>query len=178
MPSALRKSPAFTVEVDAMPGGFVCSGSLKAKADPTAVRQVAAGNERVRTLFSKEQRAFFADHAPDGVGLDDLSVLGPIFVLKLRFSPKGFNRRLVAELWLYPDGARILELSTKCVPSEAFQVAAEARAFLMERGVDLAGEQATKTRTALEFFTASPRAEGEDAGGTSPSEAVDEQPVS
>src|SRR5262249_33571445 len=26
----LRKDPAFTIEVDAMPGGFVCSGSLKA----------------------------------------------------------------------------------------------------------------------------------------------------
>ena len=62
------------------------------------------------------------------------------------------SRRLVAELWLYPDGSRILELSTKCKPGEAFQVAAETRAFLAERGVDLLGEQQTKTRTALEFF--------------------------
>jgi hypothetical protein len=58
----------------------------------------------------------------------------------------------VAELWLYPDGSRILELSTKCKPTEAFQVAAEARAFLTRRGVDLGGEQQTKTKTALEFF--------------------------
>jgi hypothetical protein len=61
--------------------------------------------------------------------------------------------RLVAELWVYPDGSRILELSTKCAPSEALQVAAEARAFLMGRGVDLGGEQETKTRAALEFFS-------------------------
>ena len=40
--------------------------------------------------------------------------------------PEGFARRLVAELWLYPDGSRILELSTKCPPTEAFQAAAEA----------------------------------------------------
>ena len=80
-------------------------------------------------------------------------MLGPIFVLKLKFSPKGFDRRLVAEMWLYPDGSRILELSTKCAPAEAFEVAAEARAFLTERGVDLAGEQQTKTRKALEFFS-------------------------
>ena len=59
---------------------------------------------------------------------------------------------MVAELWLYPDGSRILELSTKCAPREAFQVAVEARAFLTGRGVDLAGEQQTKTKTALEFF--------------------------
>ena len=53
-----------------------------------------------------------------GSSLDDLSILGPIFVLKLKFSPKGFGRRMVAEVWLYPDDSRILELSTKCAPSE------------------------------------------------------------
>ena len=80
-------------------------------------------------------------------------MLGPIFVLKLKFAPKAFNRRLVAEMWLYPDNSRILELSTKCAPSGAFQAAAETRAFLEGRGVDLGGEQETKTRKALEFFS-------------------------
>ena len=61
----------------------------------------------------------------------------------------------MAELWLYPDGSRILELSTKCAPGETFQVAAETRGFLSERGVDLSGEQQTKTKTALEFFSRS-----------------------
>ena len=31
MSPKLRKSPSFGIEVDAMPGGFVCSGSMKAK---------------------------------------------------------------------------------------------------------------------------------------------------
>jgi hypothetical protein len=95
---------------------------------------------------------FFAANAPEGVELDELSVLGPIFVLKLKWSPSEFGRPLVAELWLYPDGSRILELSTKCTTTEAMQVAAEARAFLQQKGVDLSGEQQTKTKTALEFF--------------------------
>jgi hypothetical protein len=56
-------------------------------------------------------------------------------------------------LWLYPDRSHILELSTKCLPSEAFQVAAETKGFLGERGVNLGGEQETKTRTALELFS-------------------------
>jgi hypothetical protein len=68
--------------------------------------------------------------------------------------PKEYGRKLVAEMWLYPDNSRILELSTKCAPSEAFDVAAETRAFLNTRGVDLGGEQETKTRKALEFFAA------------------------
>jgi len=58
----------------------------------------------------------------------------------------------VAEMWIYPDGSRILELSTRCETNEAFQVAAETRAFLAQRGVDLSGEQETKTRKALEYF--------------------------
>ncbi len=152
LPEDLRSSASFVVEVDAMPGGYVCSGTLKGKLAPTAVLDAVGGKTRLRKLFSREQREFFEAHAPAGLALDDLAVLGPIFVLKLAFKPEGFGRRMVAELWLYPDGSRILELSTKCAPSEAFQVAAEARAFLAGRGVDLAGEQQTKTKTALEFF--------------------------
>jgi hypothetical protein len=153
LPASVRGSRNMVVEVDAMPGGYVCSASLKGTLGTTDVKEAAAGRRAIRKLFSKEQRAFFRAHAPDGVGLDDLSVLGPITVLKLRFSPKEYGRRLVAELWFYPDGSRILELSTKCAPGQAFQVAAESRAFLSSRGVDLLGEQQTKTKTALEFFS-------------------------
>jgi hypothetical protein len=153
LPPSVRKAKAMVVEVDAMPGGYVCSASFKGSLGPgDAVKQVAAGDRAIRKLYSKEQRAFYAAHAPEGLGLDDLSVLGPINVMKLKFTPKGFSRRLVAELWLYPDGERILELSTKCAPNEGFQVAAETRAFLAERGVDLYGEQQTKTKTALDYF--------------------------
>ena len=85
-------------------------------------------------------------------GLAVLTVLGPLNVLKLKFAPEGFARPLVAELWIYPDFSRILELSTKCLPGEGMRVAVEAKHFLSKRGVDLSGEQQTKTRTALEFF--------------------------
>jgi hypothetical protein len=156
LPSKLRKSPDFGVEVDALPGGFVCSASFKGALDRPNVREVVASRKPISKLFSKEQRAFFKEHAPDNMELDDLSVLGPILVLKLKFEPSELRRRMVAELWLYPDGSRILELSTKCRPDETFQVAAESKAFLAGRGVDLTAEQQTKTRTALEFFTSHP----------------------
>jgi hypothetical protein len=154
LPDKLRRSPGLGVEVDAMPGGFVCSASMKATLGPGAVKEVVAGQKPWRKLFSKEQRAFYAQHAPEGVALDKLALLGPIFVLKLKFSPKELGRRMVAEMWLYPDGSRVSELSTKCEPEEAFQVAAEARALLVDRGVTLSGEQQTKTRKALDFFSA------------------------
>ena len=152
LPDELRRSGSFRVEVDALPGGFVCSGTLKGSPDPDDVRRAANGELPLRKLFSKEQRQLFAEHAPEGIGLDDLVVLGPIFVLKLRFTPPDLGRKLVAEMWIYPDGSRILELSTRADTDEAFQVAAEARGFLAERGIDLSGEQETKTRKALRYF--------------------------
>jgi hypothetical protein len=152
VPEQTRSSPGFGIEVDAMPGGFVCSGSMKAQVDDAAVKDVLAGRRPIRKLLTKEQRRLFAAHAPDGVELDDLAVLGPINVLKLKFVPSAYERPLVAELWFYPDGSRILELSTKCLPTEAFEVAARARVFLHEHGIDVLAEQQTKTRTALDFF--------------------------
>jgi hypothetical protein len=159
LPPELRASQSFGVEVDAMPGGFVCSGSMKGEvANQGAVKAAVAGERPLRKLFSKEQRALFAERAPEGITFSDLVVLGPIPVFKLKMVPKAMGRKLVAELWLYPDGSRILELSTKCAPAEALQVAREGKAFLSERGIDLSGKQQTKTRTALNFFSKEIRA--------------------
>ncbi len=110
------------------------------------------GDQLVRKLFTKQQRQLFESHAPDGIQLDDLTVLGPINILKLKFTSADYPRPVVAELWFYPDGGQILELSAKCLPSEAFAVAAETKAFLATHGVDLGAPQQTKTRTALAYF--------------------------
>jgi hypothetical protein len=152
LPADLRAKKSFGVEVDAMPGGFVSSGSMKAQVDNSRVQDVMLSRRPIRKLFSTAQREFFAAHAPADLDLDSLTVLGPINVLKLKFRPEDFNRSLVAEVWLYPDGGRCLELSTKCPPSEAFQVAAEAKAYLGGHGVDLGAPQQTKTKTALRYF--------------------------
>ena len=154
LPKELRKSPMFKVELDVLPGGIgVVSGSFKGVSDGLRIREAVSGARPISKIFSKEQRAFFRDHAPASVDLDALVPLGPTFILKATFTPAEFGRRIVAELWLYQDGSRILELSTKCLPNEAFQVAAEARVYLSEHGVTLGGQQATKTRTALEYFS-------------------------
>jgi len=152
----LRAAEGFGVEIDAMPGGYVCSASFKHRLKELRVKPAAAGDLPIHKLFSKQQRAFFAERAPNGIELDDLSVLGPVAVLKLKPEVGELGRKLTVELWNYPDGSRILELSTKCDPADAFQVAAEARAYLVGNGVTLSGEQTTKTRTALEYFVANP----------------------
>ena len=63
---------------------------------------VVRGDAPLRKLLSKDQRALYAANAPEGIELDDLSLLGPIFVLKLKGVPPGAGRKLVVELWLYP----------------------------------------------------------------------------
>ncbi|TDE03130.1 adenylate cyclase [Jiangella asiatica] len=162
LPDDLRAEPGVNVELDAMPGGFVCSVSMKSPVGNEKIKEAVAGRRTMRDLLTKGQRALYRAYAPKGVGLGDLEVLGPFPVLKLRFSPTSYDRRMVAELWNYPDGSRILELSTRCDPRQTFDVAAEARVFLAGRGVDLSGAQQTKTRTALEFF-ARELAAGDDA---------------
>jgi hypothetical protein len=154
LPDELRRSPSMVVELDAMPGGYVCSGSMKHALKSPIVRETVAAGGPFHKLFSKEQRAFYAAHAPAGIELDQLHVFGPVFVLKLRLSPPDFAHRLVTELWLYPDDSRILELSLRCPPRDTFLAAAETRAFLSGREVDTSGEQHTKTHRALEFFSA------------------------
>jgi len=156
----LRRSENFKVELDAMPGGFVCSASLKGRCTGQQVLDVTAGKALLKSLFSKEQRQFYAEHAPEGLDLNDLSILGPINVFKLKWKPVDFPRKVVAELWNYPDGSRIIELSTKCLPADAFQAAAEGRAFLGSKGVETGGTQSTKTRTALEFFAKELKSQG------------------
>ena len=181
LPAAMRKSEAFHVEVDVLPGGFVCSASFKGRSSGEEVLLAVGGEMPLRKLFSAEQRAFFAEHAPRGIELDSLVTLGPTFALKSTFgaeiSPgrKKEQRKMVAEMWTYPDYSRILELSTKCAPGDALDVAGQVREYLAERGVDLSGEQQTKTKTALEFFATNlPReepAKAEAGGPTEPAPA-------
>jgi hypothetical protein len=153
LPEELRRAPGMVVELDAMPGGYVCSATLKNRLGESDVKRRVRGKRPTRKLFSKQQRAFYAAHAPEGLELDELTLLGPIFVLKLNSTPPAFKRKLTTEMWLYPDGSRILELSTKCAPSQMLQVAMEARAFLGDIGLDLSGRQQTKTKTALQQFS-------------------------
>ena len=55
-------------------------------------------------------------------------------------------------MWFYPDGSRLLELSTKCLPAEMMQVVTETRLYMDDLGITLQAAQETKTKSALQFF--------------------------
>jgi hypothetical protein len=170
LPDGVRRSGSFKLEVDVAPGGYVVSGSMKGKATGQEIRDVAAGTRRLTKILTKEQRAFFRAHAPAGIGLDDLQVLGPTFSLKASVTPKALDRKVVVELWLYPDGSRLLELSAKCMPMEASVFGVEFRRYLGERGITVSGAQAAKTRNTLAFYTAQLKAAAAARAAPAPTE--------
>ncbi|MCX6872335.1 MAG: adenylate cyclase [Verrucomicrobia bacterium] len=163
----LRRSASFKIEVDALPGGFVCSASCKGTCTAQEVLDAATGKMPLKSLFSKEQRGFYDRHAPAGIQWNSLLTLGPAFLLKSKHQPKNFDRRITVEMWFYPDGSRLLEISTKCLPAESFQVAAEFKSFLVECGIGIIAGQATKTKAAMDFFKRKVAAE-RSAGGLAP----------
>ena len=152
LPQALRQSASFKLEVDCVPGGFACSGSLKGKAKGDAIRDVAAGEMPLRKLLSPEQRQFYQDHAPAGVELDALKILGPTFALRTELRPKRLKRKIVVEFWLCPDGSRLLEISTKCEPRETLEVTEQLRDYLARHGITPDTVQQTKSKTILEYY--------------------------
>jgi hypothetical protein len=127
-------------------------GFLQGRLYSQEVFDVTEGEAPLESLFSKEQRAFYAANAPEEIPMSALVPLGPTFLLRFKHQPKRFDRRLTIELWLYPDGSRIFEVSTKCGTEEAFQMGVQFRALMAKCGIPLVESQETKTNSALAFF--------------------------
>jgi len=148
----VRESPNLKVEMDITRGSYVVSASLKGKSAAGDVKATLGGDRPLEKLFSKEQRAFFAEHAPEGVAWTDLVALGPSFVTVLKMTPPDFARKLTIEQWHYPGEAPLVEISAKATPEGVLILAAEARAYLNSIGLSATGPQEPKTRKALEFY--------------------------
>ena len=162
IPAALRHSTQFIVEVDAMPGSFVCSGALKARLGAHAVERAMARRHPLRALFSGPQLRMLAARLPRQAAIDDLAILGPVDARRRKLVPAGLDRTLLVEQWTFPDNSRILELSTRCRPDAILPVAARMAAVLRAHGVDLTGPQQTKTHATLDFFSTRPETPSND----------------
>jgi hypothetical protein len=149
----LLRDADFKVEIDVMHGGYVCSASATGRCTADEVYDASEGRIPLKSIFSDQQREFYKAHAPDGIRMKHLVPIGPAFLLRLKSTPRGFDRPMTIELWLYPDGSRILELSTKGLPHEAFQLGAEFRGFLGESRLMRVTDAKTKTAQTLQVFT-------------------------
>ena len=148
----LRRDPALKIEVDFMPGNYVCSASFKGRCPSDQVLKVCDGSLSLKSILTKTQRAIYAAYAPNGIAMTSLVPLGPTFLLRIRKQPVEFDRLISLELWLYPDGSRVLEISTVGLPEEGFQLAAHFKGYLATCGIPTEAAAATKTGKALQFF--------------------------
>jgi hypothetical protein len=148
-----RRHPGHKIELDIMQGKEVCSASLKLPVPPTRISKTVTGERPIEKLFSKEQRAFLAQRDVP-IPWDRIVTLGPVNVLKLKQAMPDFGHKVVAELWRYPDGTEMFELSMKCDPAETVQARHDARQYLTGLGLDFEPDGGTKTRSALSFFAA------------------------
>ena len=158
LPASLRRQADFNVEVDVLPGGFVCSASLKGRTTGDEVREAATGARAAAAAVLEVAARVLPGACARRASRSTISCRSGRRSCSSPASRSSSARAkrsiqpLVAEVWFYPDGSRILELSTKCLPEDALKVAGETRAYLVERGINLDGEQQTKTKTALEFY--------------------------
>jgi hypothetical protein len=139
----------FKVEVDVTPASFACSASLKSRLADGTVTDAVAGRTPVGSMFTRQQREFFAGHAPGGVTLDDLCVFGPVAVLKHTHTAAGLGHPLTVESWTFPAAPGLLELSTRIPADEAPEAMAQWREFLTMHHVPISDYRWTKTETAL-----------------------------
>ncbi|GAA4609371.1 hypothetical protein BJY16_007292 [Actinoplanes octamycinicus] len=152
VPKWLRRKNSLEVEIDAMPGRRVCSGSLKARLGRGVVARTVAAGRPLTKLLPQPQRRLLSACGPAGLSLGDLVVFGPVEVHKYKFQPVGFDRQLAAERWTYPDGSTLLELSTRCAVGKAPEVAAQLTEVLAAHGVTPSERQLTKTDLTLRYF--------------------------
>ncbi|GAA0552448.1 hypothetical protein GCM10010172_38570 [Paractinoplanes ferrugineus] len=150
VPGWLRDADRFRMEVDALPGHSVCSGALKVRLGRKEVARTVRAGRSLTKLLSARQRKLLDRYAPAGVGLGDLVVFGPIDVRCLNVKVRGLDHGLTAERWRYPDGSRLLELSTRCPVGQAAAVAKRVSSALRAYGVEPADLQPTKTELALQ----------------------------
>jgi hypothetical protein len=149
---AFRNLLGFKCEEDRNAGRSVTSCSLSADQGGDKIDAVAKGTRAIQTLFDKEQERFLHDHAPIAVDWTALKALGPIAAQVWDFHVNALEKKLTAELWELPDHTKFLEVSIRVPEHEADGAEQKLLEYLGSRNLQTAGDQATKTRLALQFF--------------------------
>jgi hypothetical protein len=148
-----KKTPGFEIELDLVGADAICSAKLSVDQSRGEIDDVASGRRPIRSLFSKQQERLIAEYRPDGVRWADLSAFGPVAVRKWQFTPRDFDYEATVEEWVLPDQSDLVEISIKAAPGEAAVASEGFMDQLRRRGLDTEGDQLTKTRSALRYFT-------------------------
>lgn len=153
IPIDWMKTEGFEIEMDRVGDAHVISAKLSAVQARGEIDDAVAGERPLRKLFSADQERLIAEFGPKEVGWDALVPMGPIAVQKWKMGAKRLGHEVVVERWKLPDTSDLVELSIKVAPGEATAAADAFLAFLGAMGMEVSGDQQTKTRGALTFFT-------------------------
>lgn len=143
----------FKLEADCVGDRVVCSASLTVLQKRDEIDDVADRKRPIDKLFSREQELFLGEFYDGKVDFGNLHILGPIRVLRWKLKHRDFPHELTVEEWRLPDGDDLVEVSIKTPADNAAQARREFEDHLNSLGLDPQGNQETKTRTALKFFT-------------------------
>ena len=146
-----RATSGFTIEAEVAPGLDMYTAALKCFRRQGHLQETLGGQRTVQALFSKRQRAMLRECGAAKIAWPSLQAHGPVSVLRVRGAAQRLGLRVVVELWRYPDGSSIVEVSTKVPPSDLAEASARLSA-LHELGFEIADEQETKTERTLTFF--------------------------
>jgi uncharacterized protein YjbK len=148
-----KRLAEFNIEVDAVGENMVCSAKLDSDQKGGEIDSVMEGKKDQRKLFTSEQEDLVSEFAPGGVEWDQIHPLGPVETRRYEVEMDELDHELTVEVWMLPDGNDLVELSINVTPDEAEEAGRDLREFLESQGFDLGGDQQTKTRAALDFFT-------------------------
>lgn len=148
-----RSIEGIRIELDVVGDRQVPSAKLDGEPERGEIEDVDAHRRSVGSLFSGKQERLVADHAPDGISLPALRVLGPVDARKWDLdNPAGFPHPLSVEEWSLPDATHFLELSFKVAPDAASDARTAFRALLRRLEIDVTGDQTAKTPRVLRYF--------------------------
>ena len=142
----------FKCEEDRVGDRAIQSCSLTVPQDRGEIGDVADGDRAIDQLFSEDQELFADAYGSEVVDWAELEILGPVDALVWRVRSGSLDRSLTFELWTLPDGAELLEVSTRVSSDEADDVQDDLTEYLHARGFDPDAEGDTKTRAALDWF--------------------------
>ncbi len=147
------QTEGFVIEMDRVGDKEVISAKLGQVQARGEIDEVVAGERPLHKLFSPDQERLIDEFGPSEVGWDDLTVMGPIDVSKWEVEWGELGHEVTVERWLLPDRSDLVELSIKVTPGEASHAAQQFLDLLVQFGLEVEGDQQTKTRGALTFFT-------------------------
>ena len=130
------------VELDIAGEKQSLSAKLDRDCDPGQIEAAAPGT--VPTLFSDEQRALIALHAPGAPALEVLRVLGPIAATRWTIPESAeFAYDLAVEEWSVNDDMTFIELSIKVKRGKAKAAHEDFAKLLADRRLQTTNEQKT-----------------------------------